>query len=127
LNKAHCNAKPKLTTRETNQARALAIYVVDYYSYLYDQFLLLDLPNVPRSGKFILRKNEKPKDNENWVTWSETIVAGFRNSAMVCHALEKWAGEYEDAFVHAVAITDVCPGLKDPAKSHLRPNRSTIS
>jgi hypothetical protein len=108
-----CNAKPALTPQEMQQAIALASYVVDFYQYLYDQ--LQNLGYVPDSGLFTLRKGASPGvDNENWITWSETIVDGFKESTLVCNSLKQWAPAYEQLFVHAVAVTHVCRGLTDP-------------
>ncbi len=83
-----CNAKPALTAQEEQQAIALAGYVVDVYQYLYDQ--LQNLGYVPNSGLFTLRKDATAGDNENWITWSETIVDGFKDSALVCNSLKQW-------------------------------------
>jgi hypothetical protein len=102
------------------QATVLASYVVDFYQYLYDQ--LYDLGDVPRQGDkkglFVYRKDAiSGISDENWVTWSETIVGGFQYSRLVCDALEGEENAYEQEFVHAVAVTHVCPGLKDPGPS----------
>jgi hypothetical protein len=108
----NCDAKPPLTTQEMQQARALASYIVDFYQYLYAQ--LDNLGYVPNSGLFTLRKDATPADNENWITWSETIVAGFADSSLVCTALKEAYDAYAQSFVHAVAVANVCPGLPDP-------------
>jgi hypothetical protein len=111
-----CKAKPALTAQEKQQAEALAIYIVDFYQYLYAQ--LRSLGAVPRSGLFLLREDAIPgKSDENWINWSETIVSGFKYSSMVCQALINGAAAYEQGFVHAVAITQVCPKLSDPGPS----------
>ena len=110
-----CDAKPALTTQEMDQARALAAYIVDYYQYLYDQLEGLDY--VPASGEFIMRESASPAENindENWITWSETIVEGFQNSNLECAWLVKYYDGYEQQFVHAVAVSGACPGLPDP-------------
>jgi hypothetical protein len=98
-----------LTSDELHQAEALAVYIVDFYQYLYAQ--LENLGYVPSSGLFSLRKDNASSD-ESWITWSETIVGGFRDSQLVCDALKNAVPAYEDRFVHAVAVTGVCPGLK---------------
>lgn len=115
-----CNAKPALTAQEVLQAERLAIYVVDFYQYLFDQ--LENLGQLPPSGEFIMRDAASEEDNRNyesWITWSETIVGGFANSSMECDALTTSADAYEQLFVHDVAITHACPALPDPwALSH---------
>lgn len=111
----NCDAKPPLTMQEIQQARALAGYIVDFYQYLYAQ--LENLGYVPNSGLFTLRKDATPTDNESWITWSETIVAGFADSSLVCTVLKEASDAYEQRFVHAVAVANVCPGLPDPGPS----------
>jgi hypothetical protein len=118
-----CNAKPPLTSEELQQAAALAVYIVDFYQYLYDQ--LENLNAVPNNGRFTLLEKNIPGvnrvvpgySNENWITWSETIFDGFEYSTLVCDALQGDANAYEQEFVHAVAVTHVCPNLKDPGPS----------
>lgn len=118
-----CNAKPALTSEEMQQASALAVYIVDFYQYLYDQ--LENLGDVPDNGLFtVLEKNIAGVNkaipavsDENWITWSETIVGGFKYSRLVCDALQGDASAYEQEFVHAVAVTHVCTNLRDPGQS----------
>lgn len=105
------------------QANALAVYVVDFYQYLYDQ--LENLGYISNNGLFTLREKGIPGANiaipgvsdENWVTWSETIFGGFKYSRLICDALQGDASAYEQQFVHAVAATHVYPNLKDPGQS----------
>lgn len=116
-----CNAT--LTPGEMQQAAALAIYVVDFYQYLYDQ--LENLGHISNNGLFTLRENNIPGVNkvipgvsdESWITWSETIYDGFKYSRLECDSLQGGASAYEQQFVHAVAITHVCPNLTDPRQS----------
>jgi hypothetical protein len=64
-------------------AKQLAGYMVDFYQYLYAQ--LYNLHDAPDSGLFTLRKDVAPGEgDENWITWSETIVDGFKYSTMAC-------------------------------------------
>ena len=49
-----CNAKPALTSEEMQQASALAVYIVDFYQYLYDQ--LENLGDVPDNGRFTVSR-----------------------------------------------------------------------
>ena len=108
--------KPVLNTKETQHAKQLAGYIVDFYQYLYDQ--LYNLKDVPDSGLFTLRKDVAPGEgDENWITWSETIVDGFKYSTMVCQALIDGLPAFEWKFVHAVAVTHECRELKDPGPS----------
>jgi hypothetical protein len=118
-----CDAKPPLTPEEAQKASALATYIVDFYQYLYTQ--LENLKDVPDNGRFTLRENNIPGANtvipgvsdENWVTWSETIFGGFESSQLLCNALQGSSSAYEQEFVHAVAITEVCPKLPDPGSA----------
>ena len=111
-----CNAIPPLSSQEMQQAAALATYIVDFYQYLYTQ--LENLGYAPGSGLFTLRSNVRPGDgNESWITWSETIVNGFKYSSLLCASLKQDASAYEWKFVHAVAVTHVCPNLVDPGPS----------
>jgi hypothetical protein len=108
--------KPVLNTQDMQHAKQLAIYMVDFYQYLYAQ--LENLHYVPNSGLFILRKDVAPGEgDENWITWSETIVDGFKYSTMVCQALTDGLPAFEWKFVHAVAVTHECRELKDPGPS----------
>ena len=115
--------QPKLTAKQIRQAKVFSAYIVDFYQYLYTQ--LENFGAAPDSGEFILREDATPADDENWITWGETIVSGFGGSTMVCDHLENNADAYEQRFVHAVAVakirdaktgakTDVCPNLIDP-------------
>ena len=69
-----------------------AIYIVDFYQYLYDQ--LESLNYIPKSGAFVFAHTpEASRTDENWVTWGETIYMGFQNSAMECKAPGPAAGQ----------------------------------
>jgi hypothetical protein len=108
--------KPALNKQKIQEAVQLATYMVDYYQYLYAQ--LENLGDAPDSGLFTLRGDVTPGEgDENWITWSETIVDGFKYSDMVCQALIDGLPAYEWKFVHAVATTHVCRDLKDPGQS----------
>ena len=88
-----------------DQAWALAAYIVDFYQYLYDQ--LESLGYAPASGEFIMRESATPAENandENWITWSETIIEGFQDSTLECAWLTRYYDGYEQEFVHAVAV-----------------------
>jgi len=82
--------------------------MVDFYQYLYAQLEYLGA--APESGEFVLRTDRTPAD-ENWITWGETIVSGFKSSTMACDHLIKNADAYEKKFVRAVDKRNVCPGL----------------
>jgi hypothetical protein len=111
-----CKVKPVLTAQETLQAGAIAIYMVDFYQYLYDQLEVLGY--VPNDGLFVLRGTPLASmTNENWVTWGETIVGGFENSTLACKALGDSEPAYEWKFVNAVYVVGACRDLPDPGPS----------
>ena len=106
------NCPTTLTAEERDQAYALAVYVVDLYQYLYTQ--LRNLGYGGRSGVFVLREGATSNDDESWITWSQTIFYGFKYSQEECQALIDSRAAYGQDFVHAVAVTGVCPSLPDP-------------
>ena len=111
-------AKPALNAQELEQAAALASYVVDFYQYAYTE--LVRLGQAPDSGLFTRRdkKWDPKKVDEGWVSWSETIIDGFRYSRLLCQVLKKDTAAYDWAFVHAVAVTNECQRPKlDPGPS----------
>jgi len=113
-----CNAKPALTRQEQDKAELIAVYIVDFYQYLYTQ--LESLNYIPRSGLFVFAHTpEASSTDENWVTWGETIYMGFQNSALACKALKDGEDAYEWKFVHAVYVApdNICPDLPNPGPS----------
>jgi hypothetical protein len=102
---------PDLSPVERRQAQELAGYIVDFYQYLDEQ--LISLGYGPQDGRFVLRGDPgADSSDENWITWGETIVMGFRNSRMVCDSLIAGRDAYSVRFVNAVASRGVCDGLQ---------------
>ena len=110
----HCDRR--LNPQEDAQASILAVYIADFYQYLYSELRTInnvENRDVPPNGEFVLRKDNTAAD-ESWITWSETIVDAFKGSTMVCDTLKASADAYSTDFRHALAQKNACPGLEDP-------------
>jgi hypothetical protein len=97
---------------------AAMLYVLDFYNYIWDNVpSLLQFPSQPihLALRSFPQDSSIPEDKwEAWVTWSETIAAGFRDSPELCTLLDQSRKAYGVPFVRAIRDAHLCTKLRLP-------------
>lgn len=106
-----------LSDEDMRRGRALAVLSVDYYDYLYNQLVTLDV--APESGDFVLRSSEaSSQTDDDWLAWSEATRSAFVNGPALCSTLVETRDSYGAGFLRAMRKLDVCAGLRPVAPTN---------
>lgn len=100
---------------EKAQMYSALIWLLDYYSYVYETLPGL-LECAPKDGRLVLRGSDEDTGKcEDWVAWSQGIHDNFNDKDM-CQILSDFEGWYDRQFVAAIRDSGACPA-KGPGKS----------
>lgn len=99
--------KPKADAELTAKADMLAIYIIDFYDYIFGKYPTSDYPEI---GKPV----PEGSDPHGFKAWSNALIDIFADDSLVCRTLKDNQDNYGDPFISRLYKAKICPGLRAP-------------
>jgi hypothetical protein len=102
--------KPKADAERIAKADMLAIYIIDFYDYIFGKYPPSQYPEI---GK----PTPEGSDSYGFKAWSNALIGIFADDSLVCRTLKDNQDNYGSPFISRLYKAEVCPGLRAPTDS----------
>jgi hypothetical protein len=99
--------KGAVSPKQLAQARALAVYIADFFDYVLELYPAGEYPelapsdNVPHDDTYV-----------GYLAWSNAIRGTFKAKSLLCETLVENEAGYGTGFISRLRDASLCPGLK---------------
>jgi hypothetical protein len=99
-------AEGELTAEELAKAKALAIYIADFFDFVLELYPASEYPELAPSDNI-------PHDDtyDDYLAWSNTIRGTFKARSLLCETLIENQAGYGTGFTDRLREASICPGL----------------